>query len=124
MPDPVHALVGRRILVVEDEYLIAIEVKRWLEQAGATVVGPVPSVDQALDVIADDRLDAAVLDVNLGAGSMVYPAAGRLDALGVPYLFASGVVDVSRQDGHRDQPLLEKPYLEDELVRAVAELLL
>ncbi|MBE7246447.1 MAG: response regulator, partial [Actinomycetospora chiangmaiensis] len=62
------SLAGRRILVVEDEYIIAVEVKRWLLAAGCDVLGPVPSVDQALDLVEDRRPDAAVLDVNLGDG--------------------------------------------------------
>ena len=123
MPDPARPLAGRRILVVEDEYLIAVEVKRWLEGAGAMVIGPVPSVDQALDLIEDDGLAAAVLDVNLGDGDTVYPVADRLAAAGVPYLFATGDVRISDAGAYRDQPRLEKPYVEAELVRVVAKLI-
>ncbi len=90
MPDPARLLAGHRILVVEDEYLIARNVKRWLMAAGAVVVGPVPSVDQALDLIEDDGLAAAILDVNLGDGDTVYPVAAELGAMGVPYLLATG----------------------------------
>ncbi|QGY01563.1 response regulator [Methylobacterium mesophilicum SR1.6/6] len=122
MPDPARPLAGHRILVVEDEYLIAMDVKRWLMAAGATVVGPVPSVDQALDLIEDDGLTAAVLDVNLGSGNTVYPVASELRASGVPYLFATGDVKLSDEDDYRGRPRLTKPYLEAELVRAVTEL--
>ena len=55
-------LTGYRILVVEDEYLIAMQVKRWLQVAGCEVLGPVPSVDQALDLIETCCPDAAVLE--------------------------------------------------------------
>ncbi|MER2269238.1 response regulator [Methylobacterium oxalidis] len=123
MSEPASALDGTRILLVEDEYLIAIEVARWLRTAGATVVGPVPSVDQALDLIADDGIDAAVLDVNLGDGDRVYPVADRLNALGVPYLFATGDVKVSDVAVYRERPRLEKPFGEVEVVRALAKLL-
>lgn len=123
MPDLTEPLAGHRILVVEDEYLIAMDVKRWLMVAGATVVGPVPSVDQALDLIEEDGLTGAVLDVNLGNGNTVYPIASVLGALGVPYHFATGDVKVSEANGYRDRPRLTKPYLEAELVRAVAELI-
>jgi len=123
--DHVKSLAGHRILVVEDEYLIAMDVKDWLMAAGATVVGPVPSVDQALDLIANDGLAAAILDVNLGNGDTVFPLAAELGVLGVPYLFATGDVRLADADadGDRDRPRLTKPYLEAELVRAVAELI-
>lgn len=123
MPDAAQPLEGRRILIVEDEYLIAMEVKRWLLAAGAKVVGPVPSVERALDLIGDDGLDAAVLDVNLGNGDTVYPVADKLDAFGVPYLFATGDVKISGADAYRQRPRLEKPFVEAELLRATSKLL-
>jgi DNA-binding response OmpR family regulator len=123
LSDPGRLLAGHRILVVEDEYLIAKNVKRWLMAAGAVVVGPVPSVDQALDLIEDDGLAAAVLDVNLGDGDTVYPVAAELGAMGVPYLLATGDVKVSDANGYLDRPRLTKPYLEADLVRAVAGLI-
>ena len=108
----VQPLANRRILVVEDEYLIAMDVKRWLIAAGATVVGPVPSADQALSLIAEERLTAAVLDVNVGLGDTAYPVAAVLEDLGVPYVFATGDVKLSDTEGFRHRPLLTKPYLE------------
>ncbi len=122
MPPPIAPLDGRRILVVEDEYLIAIELKRWLMTAGATVIGPVPSVDQALDLIEDDTPDGAVLDVNLGDGDTVYEVADKLGAVGVPYLFATGDVKLAETSVYRHRPRLEKPFVEAELVRALVEL--
>jgi CheY-like chemotaxis protein len=120
-----HPLAGRRILVVEDEYLIAMDLKRWLRGAGVEVIGPVPSVDQALDLIEEEgnALDAAVLDINLGGGEVVYPAADRLSALGVPYLFATGDVRVHDDPAYRDRPRLEKPILDPELLRALERLI-
>src|ERR1700710_974286 len=112
-------LAGRRVLVVEDEYLIASEVKRWLLAAGSEVIGPVPSVDQALDLIEDRRPDAAVLDVNLGDGETVYPVADKLGVLSVPYLFATGDVKLADTSVYRHRPRLEKPFVETELVRAL-----
>jgi CheY-like chemotaxis protein len=115
-------LAGYRVLVVEDEYLIAMEVKRWLQVAGAKVLGPVPSVDQALDLIEDHRPDAAVLDVSLWDGEDVYSVADKLGVLGVPYLFATGDVKLADTSVYRHRPRLEKPFVEAELVRAVAKL--
>lgn len=121
MIDAGRPLDGQRVLIVEDEYLIAIEVKRWLQQAGAEVVGPVPSVERALALIEDGGIDAAVLDLNLGERRTAFPIADRLRTLGVPHLFATGDIQASRGD-HDDCPRLEKPFVEVELIRAVAKL--
>lgn len=110
-------LSGHRVLVVEDEYLIAWDMGNSLEQAGADVAGPVPDAEQALEVIEADTLDAAVLDVNL-KGDTVYAVADRLSECGIPYLFATGEVQIA----YRPRPKLEKPILGDELLRAVGKL--
>lgn len=123
MSDATQPLDGRRILIVEDEYLIATQVKRWLQHAGAEVIGPVPSVERALDLIDDGDLDGAVLDLNLGVGKTALPIADRLGELGVPHLFATGDVQVSRTSGYDDRPRLEKPYGQAELVRALSKVL-
>ncbi|MEE7493703.1 response regulator [Methylobacterium oryzae CBMB20] len=123
MPDTARLLDGRRILIVEDEYLIAMQVKRWLLAAGAEVVGPVPSVARALDLIENGDVDAAVLDVNLGNGDTVYPVADKLSALGVPYLCATGDVKFSGADTYRQRPRLEKPFSEAELLQAMGKLI-
>ena len=124
MPEAIEPLAGRRILVVEDEYLIAIELKRWLQEAGAAVLGPAPSVEQALDLIEDDgALDAAVLDINLGPGETVYPVADQLAALGVPSLFATGDVGSRNDPAHSARPRLEKPVIAPELLRALSDLI-
>lgn len=122
MSDPTRPLEGLRILLIEDEYVIAMELKRWLQRAGAEVVGPVPSVERALDLIEDDGIDAAVLDVNLGDGRTAYPIADRLIAMGVPHLFATGDIRVSCASRYADQPRRDKPFVEAELVRVVVKL--
>jgi DNA-binding response OmpR family regulator len=120
--EPVPPLSGCRVLVVEDEYLIASEVKRWLHNAGAEVIGPVPRADLALDLIAQQHPDAAVLDVNLGDGDTVYPVADKLGILGVPYIFATGDVRVAGASAGSERPTLEKPFVAAELVRALSKL--
>jgi len=77
-----------RVLVVEDEVFIAMELASALRAAGFEVMGPVGSVDDALDLIGDVQPDAALLDVNLG-GERVTPVALKLKSLEVPYLLAS-----------------------------------
>lgn len=124
MPAIADHLAGRRVLVVEDEYLIAMALKRWLQDEGADVVGPVPSVEQALDLIEnEDALDAAVLDLNLGDGETAYPIADRLAVLRVPFLIVSGDVRASRPAVHPDRPCLAKPILASELIRSLDALI-
>ncbi|WP_424136291.1 response regulator [Roseomonas chloroacetimidivorans] len=125
MPEAAGPLAGSRVLLVEDEYLIADEMRDWLHRAGASVMGPVPDVEQALDLIDEQAgtLDAAVLDANLGEGETAYPIADRLDELGVPYLFATGDVRLIDEPSYQGRPKLEKPVMERELLKALAQLL-
>jgi CheY-like chemotaxis protein len=118
-------LVGRRILLVEDEFAIAEAMEEWLRRAGAEVIGPVPSVKQALKLIESQVgvLDGAVLDVNLGRGETAYPIADGLNERGVPYLFATGDVRIIDDPAHRERPRLDKPLARTQLLKALEELL-
>ncbi|WP_336490592.1 response regulator [Methylobacterium nigriterrae] len=83
-------LAGCRVLVVEDEYFIADDLRRQFAACGAEVLGPVPRVEEALALIAKTpKIDGAVLDINL-QDEMVYPVAEALQARGVPFIFATG----------------------------------
>lgn len=83
-------LAGRRILLVEDEYIVAFDLADALTELGAAIVGPTGSVAGALGLIArDPSIDSAVLDINLN-GERVYPVAEALAARGVPFVFTSG----------------------------------
>jgi DNA-binding response OmpR family regulator len=82
-------LARKRILVVEDDYLVAMDIVRALERAGAEVVGPAPAVEAALNALEQTVLDGAILDINLG-GEMAFPVADALMARGVPFIFATG----------------------------------
>jgi two-component SAPR family response regulator len=80
----------RRVLVVEDEYLLAVDLARSLERFGVEVLGPVGTVQDALDLIGAEKvIDGAVLDINLN-GEPVYPVAEALQKRGAPFIFASG----------------------------------
>ena len=86
-------LKTRRILVVEDEYFLMMDLCDALQKVGAVVVGPAPSVEAALALVASEPdIDVALLDINLG-GEMVYPVADALGARGVPYVFSTGYDD-------------------------------
>ena len=86
-------LSDRRVLVVEDEFMLADDLCRNLEKAGAIVVGPAPSVDLALELVGTDgTIDAALLDVSL-RGEMAYSVAEALVVRSVPFIFISGFDD-------------------------------
>lgn len=115
----------RRILVVEDEALVAMLIEEFLHDAGAEVVGAVGSVAEALSLIeqmtSDGGLDGAVLDIHLD-GEAVTPVADRLAALGVPFLFATGYGDDRGRGEHATAPILHKPFAFAALVAAVGSL--
>jgi len=117
-----QTLEGRRILVAEDEYLIADDLSQALRQAGVEVIGPFGSVAAALDAVEQElAMDAAVLDVNL-AGEHVFPVADRLASRGIPFIFTTGYEDLASASGYRDVPKLEKPIGLRELLSAIARL--
>ncbi len=100
---------SRRILVVEDEYLLAEELTMELTDRGATVLGPTPSVRAALDLIeGEGRVDGAILDVNLG-GEPAYLVADALFDRSVPIVFTTGYDAAALPDRFRDVPRCEKP---------------
>jgi CheY-like chemotaxis protein len=112
-------LRGRRILVVEDDYMLADDLREDLEHAGAEVLGPVSTVEDALALLArEDRLDGAVLDVNL-AGEPVYPVADALLARGVRFAFATGYDGWSLPAAYAEIPCFEKPLDPLAVVRAL-----
>jgi len=118
MPDnPVFA--GRRVLVVEDEMMIAMLVEDMLSELGCAVVGPAHALDDALALaLAETGLDAALLDVNLG-GQPVFAVADALRAKGVPAIFSTGYGDAGLRDIDRGSPVLQKPFRSGDLAKAL-----
>lgn len=105
--------------MAEDEYLIAFDVRDALVRAGAEVLGPVPSVEDAATLLDREiHIDAAVLDVNL-RGDMIFEVADTLQQRGIPVLFTTGYGSGSLPARFSGAAWLEKP-LEG---RKVAELL-
>jgi DNA-binding response OmpR family regulator len=111
----------QRILIVEDDYLIATLLAEILETAGWHVVGPVGRLTEAVDAAAKEGFDAAVLDVNLG-GEAVYPVAEVLDARHVPFVFLTGYGTDMLQRPFCERPRLGKPFKHEELIGTVARL--
>ncbi|MEQ5786838.1 response regulator [Erythrobacter sp. NFXS35] len=114
------SLSNCRILLVEDEYLLAAELRDELQDAGATVVGPAASLSKALTLIeGTKRIDGAVLDVNL-RGETAFPAAAILQERKVPTLFVSGYDPKAIPQRFEHTPHCEKPVA----VRRVIETLI
>jgi len=99
-------LRAHRIMVVEDEALIAMVLVDHLQEIGLSAVGPFSRVADALKV--DEELDAAILDVNLG-GESVYPVADMLHARGIPFVFMTGYGSASIDPRFATVPVLRKP---------------
>jgi DNA-binding response OmpR family regulator len=100
---------GLRILVVEDEFLLACTLEEDLRALGATVVGPCCSLAQAASTTRCESFDLAVLDINLN-GTMVYPLAVELNERGIPFLFLTGYGAFDLPEEFRSLPRLSKPY--------------
>ncbi len=112
-----EALAGRRILIVEDGVFVADSLKLYLEQRGATVVGPAATVSEALDLIgAADRLDWAIVDLDL-KGSRAYPVADALAAVGARFVFITGYGPQEIPERFAAIPRRGKPFDSEELVR-------
>ena len=115
-------LSGRRVLVVEDEVMVAWTLEDMLAELGCTVVGPAARVDQALAMIEAEAVDAVVLDVNLN-GEKSYPVADALAARGVPFVFSTGYNKNNLHTGYLGFPMLQKPFERSQLGDALAKLL-
>jgi CheY-like chemotaxis protein len=115
-------LAGRRVLVVEDDPIIAATQKMILESAGCTVLGPDRAVGAALRTIDAHPIDLALLDVNLG-NEAVFPVADALAARGVPFVFLTGYSGGTLPPMHRKRPCLTKPCDDDDLLAALCNAL-
>ena len=123
MATAAKSLNGLRILVVEDNFLAAEVVRDALEHNGCTVIGPVGRVADGLHLVEQEKLDGAVLDINLN-GDRCFPIAQALKGRSVPFVFLTGydsssVIPAELQATRR----LGKPVLEHQLIEALGELI-
>ena len=117
MPDDLR---GRRILVVEDDFFLAEDLRQELVSRGAEVLGPVSSVSDALDLLATDAPPAAaVLDVKLG-DKLVYPVADALEQRSIPFLFATAYSQWELPAAYAHVPHCEKPVTMPVLMQMLA----
>ncbi len=119
---PRVSLAGKRLLLVEDQLVIAIDVERMLAEQGAAAVDTAATAGEALQLLRRNPPDLAVLDVNLGTGTSM-PVAEALAERGVPFVFATGYGDsVMIPEMFKSVPVVRKPYSEDGLVAALSRI--
>jgi CheY-like chemotaxis protein len=113
---------GKRILVVEDDYLIVADMVQELVGLGADVVGPLASVELAIDRLNRvPGIAGAILDVNL-QGKLVYPVAEELRRRNIPFVFATGYDQTALSTDFRDTPRFTKPVDVSKVARVLLEL--
>ncbi len=115
-------LQGKRILVVEDEPLVGLEVSSDLAAAGCDVIGPASNLTSARRLIDEVEFDAALLDANL-AGDPVDEIAAKLAQRGIPFAFATGYGRQALPAQFRDAPVLTKPFNREQLLGIVEGLI-
>lgn len=113
-------LKGRHILIVEDEFFLADDLTGALRRAGAEPIGPVSSTEVADSLVANQRIDAAIVDLNL-RGRLAFDFAERLSGSGVPCLVVSGYSEEALPKAVASLPRLEKPVDSERIIRALAE---
>lgn len=118
MEENLKLLSGKRILIVEDEYLVAEETRRVLEKCGAHVIGPVSNVQDGIALVHAGGIDAAVLDIKLN-DELVFPLADLLDSLGIPFVFATGYEPSILPERYKGYILCEKPSHLDTIAKAL-----
>ncbi len=107
-------LNGLRILVVEDEAAISLLLEDMLLDFGCEVIGPAARLSAALDAVAREQVDLAILDVNV-AGEPIYPVAEALAQRSIPFVFSTGYGSAGIRDAFRDRPVLQKPFAQHDL---------
>jgi CheY-like chemotaxis protein len=113
-------LAGTRVLVAEDELLVAMLIEDLLEDNGCHVIGPFGSLGDALAAADAATVDVAVLDVNL-RGDKIYPVAERLASRGIPFFLLTGYGQDAIPAGHPDWQACAKPFKTEELIAMIAE---
>jgi CheY-like chemotaxis protein len=118
-----ESLRGRRVLVIEDEMLVAMEFESLLQRQGCAVVGPASTVDRALALLDHDQPDAALLDLNLN-GEPASAVAVALRTRGVPFVLVTGYGEAQSSEPElQGAPRVDKPVNHYALLRALAQVM-
>ncbi len=116
-----HVMSRKRVLVVEDEMVVAMLVEDMLAELGYEVASVVSRVDDAMKLVDSGNFDIAVLDVHLN-GRAVFPFADALAKRKIPYMFATGYGERGIPPEHAQRPILQKPFRSEDLKRALMRL--
>lgn len=112
-------LAGKRVLVIEDELLVALLVEDMLSDAGCIIVGPFGRVQEALAAAKAEMIGVALLDVNV-ANEKVFPVAYALEERGIPFLFLTGYGEAALPRDRPDWEACAKPFQPDQLAARLA----
>jgi CheY-like chemotaxis protein len=112
-------LEGLKVLVVEDEFLIASLIEDVLQTSGCVVVGPVSRLPGAVEAATREECAAAILDVNLG-GQRIDPVAEILSRRNIPFVFVTGYATDVLPKPHAERPCLRKPFKTRDLLSALS----
>lgn len=114
-----HAAAERvRVLVVEDEMLLAMLMEDTLTDIGCDVVGPIARATDGVGLAQSERLDGAVLDINIG-GKEAFPVARELAKRSIPFVFVSGYTSAKLPKEWEGRPILQKPFRPEDLARSM-----
>lgn len=117
------SLNGMRVLIVEDNYVVADALRYLIDGYGGSVTAIVPSVERAMEALSAGGVDIAVLDIDLHGVSVV-PLAEHLRTQGMPFVFLTGYGDAEILPEHlRGQPRFDKPVQAERLVQALLDLI-
>jgi DNA-binding response OmpR family regulator len=114
------SLEGVRVLLVEDEYLVASLIEEVLGTAGCIITGPIPRLAEAINAADRETCDAAVLDVNL-AGERIYPVADILSRRNIPFVFVTGYGANALPPEYAKLPRICKPFRMTDLLSAISD---
>ena len=113
-------LLGRRLLIVEDDPYIALALEETLSEFGLIIVGMARSVEEAIRLSRQDGVDLALLDVNIGH-EKIDPVADALAARGCPFIFTTGCGRAGLPEAHLEHAMVEKPFYVEEILTALRD---
>lgn len=119
---PGDALLGRRVLIVEDDPFIALALEETLTDFGLVVAGAARNIAQALRLAQTADIDLALLDVNIG-DEKIDPVADIICGRGIPFVFTTGCGRAGLPEAYPHRPIIEKPFYVEEILRTLREAL-